>query len=555
MTLNARHLGLLAAAALAFAAGPAGAEETTEPEPNPAPPEPTLPQHWFDGGADAPESVDFNAIAALHTATGDAVVAVGRDTELKKAVVYRLAGNEWRQDEISASVGLAEDSCLTSVSVTQGAAWAVGSQGGGCGGEDADGSALVIRFPVEAESLTAPPVEEQGQSWRAVEVTGMTSLQSVSLAGTQGYVAAADGSIRAVTDGAVPTLTTVESKPSTATLAGVAAHGSGGFAVGDSAPASGVRFFSLDSASATAAPSTPASTPLSGVAALGPDAAVAPERPVACAAGGPQPTYWYRKSGLWQRAASDAASFPPGSELRAASIAPATGGATEAIAGAAPSPDGSDCAGIVWFRTSNPSEPGGWTRTDPLGAPLSGVAVVDSQQMWAAGEEGTILRYDTRPPVKPPVEEKPPPGGTEQPPTGGNEQQTQTVTETSAPSADSTPTPQVVVNQPPPAPAPAPPPCKNEAATEPSRLVTGVKVSVQRRRLIVRFVLAGRAKVTIQPRTRGRLVGRVRALVLEAGRHAVAVSYRGKKPPTQLRIVARAKPKSNCNQGERKPRG
>jgi len=66
----------------------------------------------------------------------------------------------------------------------------------------------------------------------------------------------------------------------------------------------------------------------------------------------------------------------------------------------------------------------------------------------------------------------------------------------------------------------------------------------------VSFALSTRAKVTIQPRTRGRLVGKPRELLLAPGRHRVTVTYRGKRPPAELRIVARPKPgKSDCTNG------
>jgi hypothetical protein len=546
MTWTARGFCLAALLALTVPAV-AGAETPVD-----------QPLGWYDGGADAPGTVEFRSVAALHTASaGDVVVAVGRDTLSKRAVIYRLAGGAWHQDAIAAA---GANSCLDSVSVTDTAAWAVGSQGGGCGLGDQPGRALILRFPVESGPIAAaPPADDDSTTttsssttsttstttttppddWRIVDAGAMGPLASVSLSGAAGYIGARGGSIYAVHDAPQLDATLVESKPGTDAVAAVAALPSGGFAVGDSAPATGLRIFNIDSNGATAAPAQ-TSVPLAAVAALGDSAAIAVEAPTACADGAARPAYWYRTGGLWQRAGGDAASFPAGSEPRGASMAGTSTSATEAIAGASPGAGGS-CEGSVWLRTANPASAGGWNRADGLGAPLNGVAVISREQIWTAGERGTILHFHD-PPAPPPADDgtKEPP--VETPPPGGGDPEPAPAPPAGPPAP---PAPTVTVEQPPAAPAPAP--CTTKKTRLPQRLVSDIRVKVKRGKLLVSFALATRAKVTIQPRSHGRLVGTSRALLLEPGRHRVTVPYRGKRPPAELRILARPKPgKSDC---------
>jgi hypothetical protein len=110
--------------------------------------------------------------------------------------------------------------------------------------------------------------------------------------------------------------------------------------------------------------------------------------------------------------------------------------------------------------------------------------------------------------------------------------------------------PQVIVDQPPPS---KPPGSRGPAR----RLLSHVKVKVERGRLIVTFLLSARARVRMEPRTAGRLIGAARTSVLAKGRRRMVVTYRGSLPPAQLRIVARpAKSgKRACSNTRKRSRG
>ena len=537
---------------------------------------------WYDVVSGAPATVDFSSVAALRTAAGkDVVVAVGRDRVERRAVIYRLAGGRWQEDAVS---GAATDSCLQSIALTETAAWAVGSQSGGCGAadpasevEDPTGPAhaLIVRFPVESLSIAEPaeaeepadPAEtdpvEPAPTWvtlPAATVAPLPPLESVSLSGSAGYVAAGNGAIYRVTDGPAPVIASIDSTPDATAIAGVAVYGSGGFAVGESAgavdPVSQV--FTLaesgvaQSPSATGAPAA-TSEPLAGVAAIGDSAALAVEQPAGPTA---RPQYLYRQDGLWKRTSD--AEFPVGSEPHAVAMTGTGTSVTEAVAGERPV--GGVPTGVVWLRTGSPApaDQGGWNwaRTDGLGEPLHGVAVLSEREVWAVGENGTVLRYDT---TTPPPADPPPTGGgdddgdpPQQTPPGDGGGSTERTPTASDPPADggpsSAPPPAVVVDQPPPAPPSANCPKSKPA---PSRLLEQVKVSVRRGRLIVSFRLNAEARVRAEARTGRRLVGSGRARVMKKGPGRLVIRYRGKRPPKQLRIIARPVKSNDACGGKR----
>jgi hypothetical protein len=473
---------------------------------------------WHDGDAGVPASADLRAVAAYRPAgaAADTVIAVGRDTELGQAVVYRLADGYWQQDQIA---GVPADSCLASVSVTPQAAYAVGGKGGGCGSGT---GALIMRLPVEGGSFAS--------SWQVVDGGAIGPLASISLSGGDGYLSSTAGAIYSLHDGAEPAIAAVDAKPGTAQVGAVAAYGSGGFAVGESAPAPGVRVYNLDSSGATPAPSA-ASAPPTAVAALGPAAAIAIEgsngdqRCTASTA----PAYLYPADGVWRRTAGDT-SFPAGSDLRGVAMSGSATSATEAIAGAVPDGTGG-CTGYVWSRTGPAAASGGWIRSAALGEPLTGVAVVASDDIWAVGAHGAVLRYFDKP--APPADDPtPPPGDDPGPP----------------PQQPKPPPPHVTVEQPPPSPRPPTRHGHRHHAKPPRQLMSHVRVKVERGRLIVSFRLSAPARVRIEPRSHGHLVGARRSRVLPKGRARMVVPYRGSRPPGQLRIVVRPlKPANTCS--------
>jgi len=504
---------------------------------------------WENPATGAPATVSFEAVSVYRSGTGsdDVVVAVGRDSTTGQAVIYRHAGGQW----LAETATMPSDSCLVSVSVTAQAAWAVGSQHGGCTGSSGSGTPapLIVRFAGGGEALKTPPppastagttttttaTPPPPPSWQVVPDSALTGvgadLRTVSLVGSKGFVGNGGGALRPIDDGnATPVGAPLGSTapggtgPAPATVRSVAVYPDGtGVAVGTgSSPSTQTQIFDLSSSGFSASKFTPDThaSPLVAVAATSASSAIALEHSTA---------YWEPiasgpNAGFWQRVAPIVFGADNTSLAAVSMVSTSSGSVVTAVAG--------DIAGqgAVWRRTGT----GGWSRDDALGAPLHGVAAVSDSDMWAVGPLGTIIHYYPTPP--PPTPPPPPP-----PPTPKR---------TPSPSSSSKPQPTASTAPVPPASAPLhttvdQPPAptrRHKPGRRPRparRLLTNVRVQVQRGRLVITFVLSRRARVAVTAGRAGRTVGGLAWKVFAPGRRQVIVPFVGPGVPAQLRISAR----------------
>lgn len=73
----------------------------------------------------------------------------------------------------------------------------------------------------------------------------------------------------------------------------------------------------------------------------------------------------------------------------------------------------------------------------------------------------------------------------------------------------------------------------------PGRVLSGLRIRRSRRRLIVTFRLSRSARVALRASRGGRVVARRPLRTLSRGRRRLVLRYRGKRPPTGLRVVVR----------------
>ena len=159
---------------------------------------------------------------------------------------------------------------------------------------------------------------------------------------------------------------------------------------------------------------------------------------------------------------------------------------------------------------------------------LNGIAALEQYDIWAVGDKGTVLHYVyDHDPVPPPSTGTPPPPP---PPTstgGGGPPPSKT-------SPAPLPPPHVTVVQPPPKRTRA-----HRGHRKATRLVSHVHVKVDIGRLIVTFHLSAPARIQIEGRTKGRVIASAGPRVMRKGRARMILTYRGARPPAQLRIIAR----------------
>ncbi|HEV2813188.1 MAG TPA: hypothetical protein VGW10_08060, partial [Solirubrobacteraceae bacterium] len=82
-------------------------------------------------------------------------------------------------------------------------------------------------------------------------------------------------------------------------------------------------------------------------------------------------------------------------------------------------------------------------------------------------------------------------------------------------------------------------PSKTDDAKPAQRLLVGLKARRTGRRLVLSFRLRARARVFVTALRGERIVGRLSSRPLRPGARRLVVTFRGRKPPTQLKIVVR----------------
>lgn len=505
---------------------------------------------WTDAGAGVPLTVNLKAVAAYPTPAGDVVIAVGRDSTDGQAVIYRYAAGAWQQDTIANAPA---HSCLVAVAVDQAAAWAVGSKDGGCPGDGGTGTAFIVR-------LDGGPAAGLGAaSWSEVPGYPDAAPDAVALDGSSGYVGGnGTGNLYWFTDSGSPSLNQVQFTPSAAApsdVSGIAVFGPPpaagpptGYAVG--AGTGGANVFGLSSScpgagSNVVCPFIPpgSSWPqLAGVAALSQSDLIAIEHT------DPNGPAWWSPdaNGAWERHTDPAFG---GATLNAVSVgqAAATGGATPAVDTAIAGQD-KQGDGLVWQRLDQ----GAFSGRIVSCAPLNGVAALGSDDMWAVGDDGTLLRYTAA-------------GGTESGCTStstvvtltgnvsggsgsggsgaGSSGSGSSGSGTSTSGSGTTGTIQVTVSQPTTS-SPPPPSRKPTSGSPPPRrhrkplLMRDVRVRVERGELVVLCKLSAPARVSATATRAGRVVGRTGWKRFRRGRCRLVIPYRGAKPPAELRLIA-----------------
>lgn len=488
---------------------------------------------WHDAQAGVPADVNLRDVAVhgsgVVVAVGDRPAAtVEGEAAAREAAIYRLAGGVWRRDTIA---NLPPGSRLVAVAVTEQAAWAVGSY------DDGGAKPLMVRFPGGGQALAGAG---EGAAWSAVGAPAdlAAPLRSVALAGGAGLVGAENGRIHRIDDGG-PGGPGVVGGPLTAVPAAdavnaIALYGPGtGFAVGDppagdpDAPdpnAPDTRIYKLSQNDGPAGDLVLADSVAPGagpgeilsVATAGAGTGVAVDRT----------GYWeLGAGGVWSR--KSGASFPEaGSDLHDAAMKSADGQVVEAIAG------GIWGQGAVWRRAGST-----WSYKTVGGASLNGVAISGKDDMWAIGDGGRVLHYYAKPvPPPSPAPQQP----QSDPQLAPEPQPSQTEPSAQKPAeqrrAEHAPAPEIQIEE-----RPAEEPGSAPPAKRPTRrLMTNVAVRRRRGRvLVISFRLTDRASVTVIARRGRRVVARKSMRARGKGAHRLVVRYRGKRPPTSLKIVVR----------------
>lgn len=493
---------------------------------------------WADAGAGAPATVNLAAVASTGSGTSEVVVAVGRDTSSGEAVIYRDAGGSWNEDTIT---GLPADSCLDTVAVDSQAAWAGGSSGGGCPG---DGGATGTPFLVRLGNVIQPV----SAAWTTVSYPGPkgAAIRAVALSGAgDADVGDSAGNLYWFSDAASPTFTQLSLTPQPSAIDSITLTAAQtGYAVG--AGSDGIYQLSPGANGAeVAAPAPfkpPAPTAEAAIAAGGGSA-------VAIDGSGYSPGWWAPTNGVWQHSA-DAAAFD-GATLKGVGL----GAAGTVIVGT----DGSG-RGTIWIGTTS------FAHTT---VSCSSVNAVDSTGSWVVGDAGTVLTLTqggTAAGCTPPP---PPPspgtgsngsggsgGGYDAPPPSPSQQNGSGQSSSSSGSSDGV---RWTVSQPP-ARVPAPSAGRRvrrhrPATTRKALLVSDVRVSVERGKLLVQCKLSGSARVSAIAMTGTRILGRVGWEQFRGGVCELVIPYTGRIPPAQLRIVARPLPPATPVSNRARPDG
>jgi hypothetical protein len=513
---------------------------------------------WRDAGVEAPQTHDLRAVAA----EGSTVVAVGTDRTTNEVVVYRRVGDTWRRDlplspppefvpepVIDPETGepmvdpetgepvMTEPpppppktyGDLVDVAVSGASAWAVGTAPDGSGGQ----RALLLRL--------------QGDEWGEVEApASMGAPRALALAGDDGLVGDALGQVFEITDGVVagtPLSPAGVVPPPKTPVNGLALTGAAR-AWGVAEP--GDRFSGFLDVNGESgeirqdvSETMPAGKQLVAVAASSGQA-------VAIDGGGPcresvpdeAPNLWTRDSSLnlWRH--ETPAASADGTRWCDLSLV----GGTLLIAGDRATATGR--VGAIWRRVGT----GTLRLEDDLdGRELHGVAQ-SGTEAWAVGESGALWRYAEWPVPPPPPDDDDEDDDDKGDPTppqddGGDQPLPPAEEQPAPPPSEPAPAPETIVTPLDPSgrtttPAKRRRP-KPSATTPARRLLVGLKARRSGRRLVLSFRLRVRARVLVTALRGTQVVARVRSRPLRPGARRLVIRFRGRKPPTQLKIVVR----------------
>jgi hypothetical protein len=509
---------------------------------------------WRDAGAEVPSTVDLLAVAA----EGQRAIAVGTDRETHEAAAYRLVGGVWQRDLPAPSPDEEEAGetapppilgRLVDVALSGPNAWAVGAK--------PDGTPLLLRLddavPADPAAVAQAAAEGRGDEkvWTAVEApAAMAAATTIALSGDDGVVGDASGHLFAISGGAVADEPLAR----------------GGVAPPPATPVNGVTLTASDSAYAIARPqdgwsgflgigggevrrevaeSIPAGLEPVALAASATEA-VAVDGPGPCrdAQPGAAPGLWSRDGSLslWRRTTPAAsATGTRWCDLALTDGALLVGGDRATATGR---------VGAIWRRT-----PAGTLRLerDLDARAIHGVAAGEDQS-FAVGAAGALWRYAQWPAPEDT-------GATGE--TGGGGTQAETHTDTVAadaraedprsedrPEEPTTPAPETIVASLPPAPdgATVKPATRRTTKTKRARrLLVGLEATRTGRRLVLRFRLRARARVLVTALRGRRVLGRSASRALEPGAQRIVVRFKGRKPPTRLKIVVRPAAKPGAN--------
>jgi hypothetical protein len=482
---------------------------------------------WHDAEAGVPATVTLKDVAR----DGETVIAVGKDTVSGEAMIYRLTGGAWQRDPLlEGPLQTPVAGELSKVAAAAGEAWAVGTDGAG--------KPLLVHLAAPATPPAATPPEWQRIDApvenTATNTPAMAKPLSAALAGTTFYAGDDAGHVWTLgtTVSLAFNLSRTAPSPPPAPVNGLAFFGDGrGVAVSDPSTTD-AGFFGLTPGTGTQlAPPAPAiadaqSPALIGVALRGSDELNADT--LAIDAGG----YWQLGADhTWRRNAN------PGLGADAFELTGlALGNRIQALSGKV----GTD--GYVWHRQTSSDA---WKRDKVAAAVINGVAPKGFEDIWAVGDQGTVMHFNfvADPPPKPcncdPTpnpDPNPNPNPDPTPNSDPNSTPRSNPTTTTVPPADpGDPTIYVVE---PDRPATRRPGNRRRPQR---RLLDRVAVTREARRLVVSFRLTAPARVAISA-TRGRAtVARAIARAMRAGRRRVALPFTG-APPTELRIVVRPLP-------------
>jgi hypothetical protein len=546
-----RRRALLAALALlALAASPAPAATVTE---------------WRDAGVAVPAEVDLYAVAT----DGASVIAVGTQHTpgaADEVVVYRRVDGAWQRDlplpppppfvpepvidpetgepVIDPETGepvMTEPppdppktyGRLVDVAIGGGTAWAIGTAPVDPAAADGAQRPLILR--------------NEATGWTEVTAPSEMGLPTtLALNGDDGFVGDASGKVFELVDHTLADapLTPAGLVPPPATQVNGLALTGAGEAIGVAAPADSWSGFltadgTNDEVRQEVAEAIPAGVQPLAVGAAGTLAvAVDGDGPCRDSAPGAAPGLWTRdvSLGVWRRTVPGASS----TGTRWCDLA--LSGTTLVLAGDRATATGR--VGSIWRREGT----GTLRLEDDLDARALHAVAVSAAEAWAVGEDGALWRRAEWPVPPPPDDGNDGDDGDKDDGDDGGS--------TGEDGADEPPAAAAPVEDPAPAPAPQTvvaqlAPNGSVVRTTPRRpraqppakpaqqLLVGLKARRTGRRLVLSFRLRARARVLVTALRGKRVVGRLRSRALRPGARRLVVTFRGRKPPTELKIVVR----------------
>lgn len=474
---------------------------------------------WHAVDAGVPASVRLASVAATRIASDEVVVATGTDAATGQAVAYRLAHGAWQQDVLPAGAG-----APSHVAIAAGHAYAV------------DGSTVLTL----ADAQAAGPA-----SWSAASGPGTLTAFAVAPDGSGGFAGLGDGHLYAFApaSGGFTQLNDAggQAVPANGGITAVAAASGGAGVATAKRQDPQARFFALGQGV------TPQAA-VDGGGSCGTDPlAVAAAGSVALAIDGT--CWWELVNGAWMRQGTDGAFLLDGARLHDVALTPDGGAA--AIAG-----ESGTGQGTVWRRVAQ----FGWAATVGVSpAPLEAVSAVAADDIWAVGDSGVVAHLFSDPAPTGGATSGTPGtgGGTTQQTSGSGASQQTTSSHTGQSSGPSSPSglkiiiddgsqPQRTSGSPTYSTSGGGSKHKSRTPAGPRRLLRNVRVRAVRHGLRIDFRLAAPAKVSVVALRGKHAIGRARPRVFRSGAGRIVLHYKGGKPPTTLRIVARRSHKTGA---------